>query len=90
MVYGVSASKPTSPAQLTESLEKNHIEGTNVKILHTTEGEKLAYITVPTTSGLKAGADISNLDLQKKITKAVGFTLEDQKSFTAVGPTVQE
>ena len=90
VVYGIPVNKPTSPAQLTEKLEQNHVEGTNVKILNTAEGQKLAYITVPTSSGLKVGAAVSNLDLQKKIAQSAGFTLEDQKSFTAVGPTVQQ
>ena len=90
VVYSIPSGTEANPALLTENLEKNNIEGTNVKILNTSEGQKLAYITVPLSSELKLRKDVSNLDLQKKIASAAGFNLENQKSFTAVGPTVQQ
>lgn len=74
--------KSITTNQIADTIAKNGIPGSNVKLL---SSEGRALITIPPSDTLETNkkADI------KKIAEVAGFTREDVVGFTSVGPVVQ-
>ncbi len=90
IVYQMAQDSNRSAIEVNESLEKAGIKGTNVKILSSDEGFKSAYITVPSSAGMKTSSAKERTETKYKIAKASGFNHKNEKSFTEIGPAVQQ
>lgn len=84
-VYTLKGNPSLTTAQIEAKLNAAGLKGGNVK-LATAEGERLAYVTVPSSKELETGS----LQARQTVAEAAGFTVEDERSFTAVGPTIQK
>jgi SecD/SecF fusion protein len=89
-VYEITGADSKTSVSILSELEKNGIEGANVKILSSGDGKKMAYVTVPENSKKKVGSLVSNKQLREKVAKYSGFDIKDERSFTEIGPTVQQ
>lgn len=84
-VYAVKDPSVTAPA-IADRLEKGGLKGGNVKLGQSKGAERLAYITVPSSSELKGSPD----EVSAKIATAAGLNAADRRGFSEVGSTVQQ
>ncbi len=76
-----------SSTTIAAKLESANMKGGNVKFGSGKDGEKIAYITLPPTAGLKG---LQESQIKEKISTATGLDQADYKGYTEIGPTVQK
>jgi len=82
---GFKAPANLSYDQALANLDKNGFKGANVKFA-SVEGERVVFVTVPSTPELKVGDEGS----KAKIATAVGVEPAGMLSFTEIGPSVAD
>ena len=85
MKAGFKAPANLSYDQALANLDKNGFKGANVKFA-SVEGERVVFVTVPSTPELKVGDEGS----KAKIATAVGVEPAGMLSFTEIGPSVAD